>query len=231
MTLRRNVGSRRSVLASSSVPARTRCFAGAMKSSGSSECATSTSSHQQRANVANKPRPPGYLYCGCGAADRRTSPRPDNRTGFSWWTCVRRSPCGVRCATCPSSAGSSSCDLSVSSATACSQPGSRGRSCSTRNAKPTPLAIAGRVRRAVPALFAAGPVRRCAAGPLGSAAGPRRGEYRPPASGARGGRVAASRRERSADPCRCVDRQRVHAFRLVRACRRRCRMWYPAIGW
>src|SRR5437867_13359555 len=52
MTLRRNVGSNKSVLASSKVPARTRCAAGATKSSGSSECATSLSLHRQRAVVA-----------------------------------------------------------------------------------------------------------------------------------------------------------------------------------
>src|ERR1700752_4241618 len=66
MTLRRNVGSSRSVLASSSVPARTRCAAGARKSSGSSECATSPSWHRQPIMVANKRGPPGYLYCGSG---------------------------------------------------------------------------------------------------------------------------------------------------------------------
>ena len=66
MTLRRNVGSNRSVLASSKVPARTRCAAGATKSSGSSECATSPSWHRQRVVGANKRGPPGYLYCGSG---------------------------------------------------------------------------------------------------------------------------------------------------------------------
>src|SRR3954447_14033168 len=70
MTLRRNVGSSRSVLASSKVPARTRCAAGAMKSSGSSDCATSTSSHRQRIVVANKRGPPEDLYCGSGSVIR-----------------------------------------------------------------------------------------------------------------------------------------------------------------
>src|ERR1043165_5250256 len=55
MTLRRKVGSSRSVLASSSVPGRTRCAAGAMKSSGSSDCATVTSWHRDCQDVANKP--------------------------------------------------------------------------------------------------------------------------------------------------------------------------------
>jgi len=54
------------VLASSKVPARTRCAAGATKSSGSSECATSPSWHRQRVVGANKRGPPGYLYCGSG---------------------------------------------------------------------------------------------------------------------------------------------------------------------
>jgi len=53
-------------LASSKVPARTRCAAGATKSSGSSECATSPSWHRQRVVGANKRGPPGYLYCGSG---------------------------------------------------------------------------------------------------------------------------------------------------------------------
>ena len=43
-------------------------------------------------------------------------------------------PCGVRCATSPSSGGCWNCAWSVSSVTACSRRGSRGRSCSTPSA-------------------------------------------------------------------------------------------------
>src|SRR6185503_4549381 len=97
MTLRRNVGSSRSVLASSSVPARTRWGAGAIKSSGSSECATSPSWHQQRVTVANKRVPPGYLYCGAGC--RFAGPRnedvisvADARAPIAVWRSVRALP-------------------------------------------------------------------------------------------------------------------------------------------
>src|SRR6478609_540196 len=97
MTLRRNVGSSRSVLASSSVPARTRWGAGAIKSSGSSECATSPSWHQQRVTVANKRGPPGYLYCGAGC--RFAGPRnedvisvADARAPIAVWRSVRALP-------------------------------------------------------------------------------------------------------------------------------------------
>ena len=80
MTLRRNVGSSRSVLASSSVPARTRCVAGATKSSGSSDCATSPSWHQQPVNVANKPRPAGIFVLWIGGS-RSSEDRPSQTTG------------------------------------------------------------------------------------------------------------------------------------------------------
>src|SRR6478609_8927682 len=97
MTLRRNVGSSRSVLASSSVPARTRWGAGAIKSSGSSECATSPSWHQQRVTVANKRGPPGYLYCGSGC--RFAGPLnedvisvADARAPIALWRSVRALP-------------------------------------------------------------------------------------------------------------------------------------------
>src|SRR6185312_4975612 len=97
MTLRRNVGSSRSVLASSSVPARTRWGAGAMKSSGSSECATSPSWHQQRVTVANKRGPPGYLYCGSGCLICRTLNEDvisvaDARAPIAVWRSVRALP-------------------------------------------------------------------------------------------------------------------------------------------
>ena len=72
------------------------------------------------------------------------------------------------------------------------------------------------VRRAVPALLAARSVRRCAAGPLGPAAGAGRREPRPAAAGARRRRTARGRRRRPADPVRRVDRQRLHPIRLVR---------------
>src|SRR6185503_11055092 len=97
MTLRRNVGSSRSVLASSSVPARTRWGAGAMKSSGSSECATTPSWHQQRVAVANKRGPPGYLYCGSGCLICRTLNEDvisvaDARAPIAVWRSVRALP-------------------------------------------------------------------------------------------------------------------------------------------
>src|SRR6476661_1299661 len=97
MTLRRNVGSSRSVLASSSVPARTRWGAGAIKSSGSSECATSPSWHQQRVTVANKRGPPGYLYCGAGCRfagplDEDVISVADARAPIAVWRSVRALP-------------------------------------------------------------------------------------------------------------------------------------------
>src|ERR1700741_4458515 len=96
MTLRRNVGSRRSVLANSSVPARTRCAVGAY-SSGSSEWATSPSCHQASAIGAFRWSMAKYLYCGAGclsfpSMQQKVFPVVDAHAPIAVWRSVRGMP-------------------------------------------------------------------------------------------------------------------------------------------
>ncbi len=127
MTLRRKVGSSRSVLASSSVPARTLLAAGAMKSSGSSDCATSPSWHANRCRAGRRKA----SVCTVG----QWSPHPIPAR--------RPTPCGGPCAGCPTSPDCSRCALPASSATASSRPVWPAGCCSTRSAPPHPWAVAG----------------------------------------------------------------------------------------
>ena len=198
MTLRRKVGSSRSVLASSRVPARTRCAVGATKSSGSSDCATPPSCHQRTIEVANKGGPPGYLYCE-----------------FSWLTHTHRWPCGGRCAACPNSGDCSNCGPRASSVTACFRPVWRAGCCSIRTAPPARGRSPPRSPCCICRTRCSGrSPARCSTGGTGGWC----------SIGANLGRlvlvlgIAAlllSRRRRSADPVRRVDRQRLHPVRLL----------------
>ena len=79
----------------------------------------------------------------------------------------------------------------------------------------TPWAIAGSFAVLYPAVLAARPIRRRAAGPVGPTPGARRRQHRAPVDGAGRRGAARGQRTRAGDPGRRADRQRVHPLRLV----------------
>ena len=96
----------------------------------------------------------------------------------------------------------------------------RARCCSTPSAPPTPWADRRLLRRAVPAVFAARPVRGRTARPVGPPRGARRREPGPAGADARGRRslLAVGAGDRPI-LLRRADRQRLHPVRRVRAVR------------
>ena len=165
--------------------------------------------------VANKRGLPGYLYCGSGCRCRgHASLDPGSDPKWSGhrahpsplWRSVRALPDFWRLL-----------ELRAASqfGDGLFQAGLAGALLFNPERAAEPVGDRRRVRRAVPAVFAARPVRRRAAGPLGPAAGAGRRQPRPAGAGARRRRAAGRRRRRPAVLCRRADRQRLHPVRRL----------------
>ena len=212
MTLRRNVGSIRSVLASSSVPARTRCAAGATKSSGSSDCATPPSWHHHT----------GAAVISTRRRDICTVVRVvDAPASESLWRTVRGLPQFWRLLELrTASQFGDGCFRPVWPAGCCSIPAGRRSVGGSRG-----------LRRAVPAVLVAGPVRRRTARPLGPPGGADRGQPGRLDSGDRRRPVARRRRPGPGGAVRGADGQRFQPVRDLGAVRGAAASWSRRTGW